>query len=44
MLAKCFAFAFETVNLSDLLNFQLSLLDDEAKPIKLVPNKKKYQF
>ena len=39
-LAKHFAFAFETVNLSYLLNFQLSLLDDEAKPIKFAPNKK----
>ena len=37
-LAKYFAFAFEAVNLSDLLNFQLSLLDDEAKPIKFSPN------
>ena len=43
MLAKHFSFAFETVNLSDLLNFQLSLLDDEAKPIKFAPNEKKYQ-
>ena len=42
-LAKHFAFAFETVNLSDLLNFQPSLLDDKAKPIKLALNKKKYQ-
>ena len=42
-LAKYFAFAFETVNLSHLLNFQLSLLDDEAKPIKFTPNEKKYQ-
>ena len=33
-LAKHFAFAFETTNLSDLLNFELSLLDDEAKPIR----------
>ena len=40
-LAKKFAFAYETVNLSDLLNFQLSLLDDEAKPIKFAPNEKK---
>ena len=40
-LAKHFAFAFETVNLSYLLNFQLSLLDDEAKPIKFAPNEKK---
>ena len=42
-LAKHFAFAFETVSLSDLLNFQLSLLDDEAKPIKFAPKEKKYQ-
>ena len=42
-LAKHFAFAFETVNLSNLLNFQLSLLDDKAKPIKFVLNEKKYQ-
>ena len=33
-LAKHFAFAFETTNLNDLLNFELSLLDDEAKPTK----------
>ena len=33
-LAKYFALALETVNLSDLLNFQLSLLYDKAKPIK----------
>ena len=32
-LAKYFAFAFETVNLSNLLNFHLSLLDNKAKPI-----------
>ena len=39
-LEKHFAFAFETVNnLSNLLNFQLRLLDDEAKPIKVAPNK-----
>ena len=42
-LAKHFVFAFETVNLSNLLNFQLSLLNDKAKPIKFTPNKKKYQ-
>ena len=42
-LAKHFALAFETVSLSDLLNFQLSLLDDEAKPIKFAPKEKKYQ-
>ena len=40
-LAKHFALAFETVNLSDLLNVQLSLLDDEAKPIQFAPNEKK---
>ena len=40
-LAKHFAFVFETINLSNLLNFQLSLLDDEAKTIKLAPNEKK---
>ena len=40
-LAKHFAFAFETVNLSDLLNFQLILLDDEVKLIKFAPNEKK---
>ena len=38
-LAKHFVFALETVNLSDLINFQLSLLDDEAKPIKFAPNR-----
>ena len=32
--ARHFAFAFETTNLNDLLNFELSLLDDQAKPIK----------
>ena len=45
-LAKHFAFALETINLSILLNFQLSLLDDEAKPIKFTSNKqtkKKYE-
>ena len=41
--AKHFTFVFETVNLSDLLNFQPSLLDNEAKPIKFAPNEKKYQ-
>ena len=40
-LVKHFAFALETVNLSDLLDFQLTLLDDEAKPIKFTPNEKK---
>ena len=40
-LAKHFPFAFETVNLSNLLNFQLSLFDVEAKPIKFTPNEKK---
>ena len=42
-LAKHFAFTFETINLSNLLNFQISLLNDEAKPIKFAPNEKKYQ-
>ena len=42
-LAKHFAFAFETVNLSNLLNFQFSLLDNEAKPITFTPNEKKNQ-
>ena len=42
-LAKHFAFAFETVNLSNLLNFQFSLLDNEAKPITFAPNEKKNQ-
>ena len=40
-LAKHFAFALETINLSDLLNFQLSLLDDKAKPIKFAAKEKK---
>ena len=40
-LEKYFAFAFETVNLSDLLDFQLTLLDEEAKPIKFAPNERK---
>ena len=43
MLAKHFALAFETVELSDLLNFQFSLLDDKAKPIKFTPSEKKIQ-
>ena len=44
ILAKHFAFAFETVYLNDLLNFQLRLLDNKAKPIKFVSHKKqKYQ-
>ena len=42
-LTKHFVFAFETAKLSSFLNFQLSLLDDKAKPIKFAPNKKKYQ-
>ena len=33
--AKHFAFVFETINFTDLLNFQLALADDEAKLIKL---------
>ena len=40
-LAKSFAFVFETTNLSDLLNFELSLLDDEAKPIKFAATEQK---
>ena len=32
--AKHFAFVFETINFTDLLNFQLTLADDEAKLIK----------
>ena len=40
-LVKHFAFVLETVNLSNLLNFQLTLLDDEAKLIKFTPNDKK---
>ena len=43
LLAKHFAVAFEIINLSNLLHFQLSLLDDQAKPIKFAPNEKKYQ-
>ena len=41
-LAKHFSFAFKIVILSNLLNFQLSFLDDEAKPVKFPPNEKKY--
>ena len=40
-LAKNFAFVFETTNQSDLLNFELSLLDDEAKPIKFAATEQK---
>ena len=32
--AKHFAFVFETINFIDLLNFQLTLADNEAKLIK----------
>ena len=32
--AKHFAFLFETINFTNLLNFQLTLVDDEAKLIK----------
>ena len=32
--AKHFAFVFETINFTDLLNFQLTLTDNEAKLIK----------
>ena len=42
-LAKHFAFAFETTNLNDLLNFELSLLDNKAKPIKFAAAEKIYQ-
>ena len=42
-LAKHFAFGFETTNLNDLLNFELSLLDNEAKPIKFAAAEKIYQ-
>ena len=42
-LSKHFAFAFKTVNLSNLLDFQLSVLDDKVKPIKIAPNEKKYR-
>ena len=41
-LAKHFAFTFETINLRNLLNFELNLRNDEAKPIKFAPNEKKY--
>ena len=34
-LAKHFGVVFETTNTSNLLNFEFSLLDDEAKTIKL---------
>ena len=40
-LAKNFAFVFETTNLSDLLNFELSLLEDKAKPIKFAVTEQK---
>ena len=40
-LAKHFTFAFETTNLNDLLNFELSLLDDEAKSIKFAATEQK---
>ena len=32
--AKHFTFVFETINFTDLLNFQLTLADNEAKLIK----------
>ena len=41
MLAKHFAFAFETTNLNGVLNFELSLLDDEAKSIKFAATEQK---
>ena len=40
-LAKHFTFAFETTNLIDLLNFEFSLLDDEARPIKFAATEQK---
>ena len=40
-LAKHFAFAFETTNLNDLLNFELSLLDNQAKSIKFAATEQK---
>ena len=40
-LAKHFPFAFETTSLSDLLNFELSLLDDESKPINFAATEQK---
>ena len=40
-LAKHFAFAFETRNLSDLLIFELRLLEYEAKPIKFAATEQK---
>ena len=40
-LAKHFTFAFETTNLNDLLNFELSLLDDKATSIKFATTEQK---
>ena len=40
-LVKHFVFAFETTNLNDLLNFELSLLDNEAKSIKFAATEQK---
>ena len=40
-LAKHFTFAFETTNLNDLLNFELSLLDDKAISIKFAATEQK---
>ena len=37
--AKHFAFVFETINFTDLLNFQLTLADNEAKLIKFKDGK-----
>ena len=37
--AKHFAFLFETINFTDLLNFQLTLADNEAKLIKFKDGK-----
>ena len=39
--ATHFAFAFTTTNLNDLLNFEFTLLDDEAKPIRFLTNEDK---
>ena len=39
--AKHFAFVFETINFTDLLNFQLTLAEDEAKLTKFKDGKTK---
>ena len=41
MAAKHYAFAFETTSFWDLLNFQLTLADDEVNNIKFASNEKK---